>query len=93
MELWLAALLFIIVATGAVVLLFYSRKKQKKRWLIVGVCALGAVLLILAAYIVLTFLFLDKISSEAAPLFVNGKGYIPMEVFAHLTSMGIEIYG
>ncbi|MDR1603672.1 MAG: hypothetical protein LBS10_02615 [Gracilibacteraceae bacterium] len=67
MELWLAALLFIVVATGAVVLLFYSRKKQKKRWFIVGVCLLGAVLLILAAYIALTFLFLDKISSEEPP--------------------------
>jgi hypothetical protein len=67
MELWLAALVFMIVATGAVVLLFYSRKKQKKHWLIVGVCVLGAVLLILAAYIALTFLFLDKISSEAPP--------------------------
>jgi RsiW-degrading membrane proteinase PrsW (M82 family) len=67
MELWLAALVFIIVAIGAVVLLLHSRKKQKKHLLIVGICVLGAVLLILAAYIALTFLFLDKISSEAPP--------------------------
>lgn len=56
MELWLAVLLLVIVIVGVVVLLFYIGKKQNKRYLIVGICALGIVLFILVAYIVLTFL-------------------------------------
>lgn len=67
MELWLAVLLLVIVIVGVVALLFYIGKKQNKRYLIVGICALGIVLFILVAYIVLTFLFLDTISSETPP--------------------------
>ena len=67
MELWLAVLLLVIVIAGVVMFLFYMQKKPNKRYFIIGICALGIVLFILATYIVLAFLFLDTISSETPP--------------------------
>jgi hypothetical protein len=61
MALGLAALLFVILAGSLSVLLYLSSRKKHKGWLVTGACVLGALLLMLAVYIALTFLFLEVV--------------------------------
>ena len=60
MELWAAGIALLIIAAGILVLIL-CRKKIHKGLRIVGVCVLGALFAAILGYIVLTFLFLDKL--------------------------------
>jgi len=77
MELWLAALLFIVCVCGLAVFLLFCSRKKKKALLIIGLCVLGVLLLVLAAYIVLTIIFVDSASSKLPPSSVSAQSTAP----------------
>lgn len=63
-ELWLAAILFVFAAMGLIAIAVLARRKAKRKWMIAGIISLSVILLALLAYILLTFVFLDAISSQ-----------------------------
>lgn len=66
MPLWLAVILFIICIVCALILTTITRNKRKNIWLITSTMALGLVMLLSLAYIVLTMVFIK--SSKTQPL-------------------------
>jgi len=64
MSLWMAAVLFVLVTAGLICIIVFARRKWKMAQIIASIAVLSVVLLMLLAYILLTFIFIDALNKQ-----------------------------